>query len=261
MGAAPLTFVRTGRGRLLHDLRRHGHDAWRLRRLGVCVSTESELSQWLVQQPWSGLSPRAVLADHQIRGHGQYGRRWMAPKGGVWLSAALPWPQQQSSTGLFGLTVAVSLAEQVESTGLQVSIKWPNDLMIESRKLAGVLPTLVFRGSQVRLARIGVGLNVNNPVPPGAISLRELLCSGRCRLRVWQGAVLRALDRARELALEPSMVVRRAEQRLWAASVADPDTGESWQVRGIGMDGRLLLEQGTRRTSWTRWTDSPDQDL
>ena len=131
VGAAPLTLVRTGRGRLLHDLRRHGHDAWWLRRLGVCASTESELSQWLVQQPWSGLSPRAVLADHQIRGHGQYGRRWMAPMGGVWLSAALPWPQQQCSTGLFGLTVALALAEQVESTGLQVSIKWPNDLMIE----------------------------------------------------------------------------------------------------------------------------------
>ena len=181
--------------------------------------------------------------------------------GGVWLSAALPWPQQQCSTGLFGLTVALALAEQVESTGLQVSIKWPNDLMIESRKLAGVLPTLVFRGSRVRLAKIGVGLNVNNPVPPGAVSLRELLSSGRCRLRGWQGAVLRALDRARELALEPNMVVRQAEQRLWASSVVDPGSGESWQVRGIGIDGRLLLEQGTRRTSWTRWADSPGQDL
>ena len=72
---------------------------------------------------------------------------------------------------------------------------------------------------------------------------------------------MRALDRACELALDPSMVVRRAEQRLWAASVVDPGTGELWQVRGIGMDGRLLLEQGTRRTSWTRWADSSEQDL
>ena len=229
--------------------------------MGVCASTETELSQWLTEQPWRGLQPRAVVVDHQIRGQGQYGRRWMAPVGGVWLSAALPWPQQECSTGLFGLTVALALAEQVESTGLQVSIKWPNDLIIESRKLAGVLPTLVFRGSRVRLARIGVGLNVNNPVPPGAIALRELLPSGRCRLRLWQGAVLRALDRARELALDPSLVVRQAEQRLWAESVADPTTGEAWTVQGIGMDGRLLLELGTRRTSWTRWTDTPEQDL
>ena len=253
--------MHAGRGRLLHDLRRHGHAPWWLRRLAVCASTETELSQWLMEQPWLGLQPRAVVADHQIRGHGQYGRPWMAARGGVWLSAALPWPQQPCSTGLFGLTVAVALAEQVESTGLQVSIKWPNDLIIESRKLAGVLPTLVFRGNRVRLARIGVGLNVNNPVPPGAIALRERLPSGRCRLRLWQGTVLRALDRARDLALEPGLVVRQAEQRLWAESVSDPSTGKAWKVQGIGMDGRLLLALGTRRTSWTRWTDSPEQDL
>ena len=261
MGEAPLRSVSAGRGRLLHDLRRQGHEFWRLRRLGVCPSTETVLSQWLTQQPWCGVQPRAVLADHQIRGRGQYGRPWMAPVGGVWLSAALPWPQQECSTGLFGLTVALALAEQLESAGLEVSIKWPNDLLIDSRKLAGLLPSLIFRGHRVRLARIGVGLNVNNPVPAGAVSLRELLSPGRCRLRLWQGAVLRALDRSRELALEPSRVVRQAEQRLWAESVADPGTGELWRVRGIGIDGCLLLQRGTRRISWTRWTDSPDQDL
>ena len=232
-----------------------------LRRLGVCASTETELSDWLRQQAWRGVHARAVLADHQICGHGQYGRRWMAPVGGVWLSAALPWPQQDCSTGLFGLTVALALAEQIESCGLRVSIKWPNDLIVESRKLAGVLPSLVFRGRCVRLARIGIGLNVNNSVPAGAVSLRQLLSPGRCRLRVWQEAVLRSLDRACELAVDPAGVVRRAEQCLWAESVADPGTGNVWRIRGIGIDGQLLLEQGTRRTSWTRWTDSPEQNL
>ena len=261
MGSAPLKFAHVGRGRLLHDLRRHGHQSWRLKKLVVCASTETELSQWLLQRPWRGHQPRAVLADHQTQGHGQYGRRWISPVGGVWLSAALPWSQHDCSTGLFGLTVALALAEQLESSGLQVAIKWPNDLMVDSRKLAGVLPTLIFRGRRVRLARIGIGLNVNNPVPPGAISLRQCLPSGRCRLRVWQGAVLRALDRACELALMPSTVVAEAEQRLWTASVPDPGTGEAWRVQGLGIDGRLLLEQGARRTSWTRWTDSPDQDL
>lgn len=261
MGATLLRSAPAGRGRLQHDLRRHGHDTWWLKRRGVCASTENELSQWLRQKPWCGLHPRAVLADHQINAQGQYGRRWIAPIGGVWLSAALPWPQQNCSTGLFGLTVALALAEQIESTGLKVLIKWPNDLIIDSRKLAGVLPRLVFRGTRVRLARIGIGLNVNNPVPPGAVSLREHLSSGRCRLRIWQRSALQSLDRASKLALEPSMVVSQAEQRLWAESVTDPATGESWRVRGIGIDGRLLLGQGTRRTSWTRWTDSPDQDL
>ena len=98
-------------------------------------------------------------------------------------------------------------------------------------------------------------------MPAGAVSLRQLLSPGRCRLRVWQEAVLRSLDRACELAVDPTGVVRRAEQCLWADSVADPGTGDVWRIRGIGIDGQLLLEQGTRRTSWTRWTDSPEQNL
>ena len=89
------------------------------------------------------------------------------------------------------------------------AIKWPNDLIVGSRKLAGVLPKLVFRGHQVRLARIGVGLNVRNPVPRGGIALRELLPPGRCRLRFWQLNALLALERASVLAADPQRVVDR----------------------------------------------------
>ena len=52
-----------------------------------------------------------------------------------------------------------------------------------------------------------------------------------------------------------------AEQRLWSTSVADPVSGEHWAVRGIGLDGQLLLGQGTRITSWTRWGDSAGRNL
>ena len=73
--------------------------------------------------------------------------------------------------------------------------------------------------------------------------------------------MLRALDRALELSADPHGVIRQSEQRLWSESVSDPITGETLMVRGIGVDGRLLLDQGTRTISWTRWADSPDRDL
>ena len=63
------------------------------------------------------------------------------------------------------------------------------------------------------------------------------------------------------LAADPQRVVDAAEQRLWSTSVADPASGEHWTVRGIGLDGQLLLRQGTRTTSWTRWGDSADGNL
>ena len=78
-------------GALLHRLRRQQADGWRLKCKPVCASTEVELSHWLQSVPWRGERPRAVLADHQTRGQGQRGRRWEATRGGVWISAALPW--------------------------------------------------------------------------------------------------------------------------------------------------------------------------
>lgn len=241
---------------MLRDLRRCGSTVWRLRDLPVCSSTETELLRWLEHQPWSGDQPRAVVSAHQTQSHGQHGRVWVAPRGGVWLSAALPWPAPINATGLFGLVVALALAEQLESQAVPVCIKWPNDLLVHSRKLAGILPTLVFRGSRVRQARVGVGLNVLNAVPAGAVALKQLLPRGRCRLRFWQGAALQALSRSRDLAGDPAVVVREVERRLWSDRVRDPRSGETWQVRGLGLDGRLLLAQGNRTCSWTRWGDS-----
>jgi len=242
--------------RILRDLRCGGSTPWRLRQLQVCTSTEHELVRWLERQPWSADHPRAVLSAHQTRSHGQYGRVWVAPRGGVWLSAAMPWPHPIKATGLFGLVVALALTEQLESQNVPVRIKWPNDLVVQSKKLAGILPTLVFRGSLVRQARVGVGLNVCNAVPSGAVALKQLLPRGRCRLRFWQGAVLTALNRSTDLARDPAFVVREVERRLWSDCVRDPCSGDDWQIRGLGLDGRLLLGQGTRTCSWTRWGDS-----
>ena len=45
------------------------------------------------------------------------------------------------------------------------------------------------------------------------------------------------------------------EARLWSREVRDPDTGGHWQVEGLREDGALLLRQGARTTSWTRWLD------
>ena len=248
--------VARGGARILRDLRHCGGTHWRLRQLQVCTSTELELVRWLKTQAWSGDQPRAVVSSHQTRSHGQHGRVWLAPRGGVWLSAALPWPHPIRATGLFGLVVALALTEQLESQGVPVRIKWPNDLLVHSRKVAGILPTLVFRGSRVRQARVGIGLNVCNAVPSGAVALKQLLPRGCCRLRCWQGAVLQALDRSMDLARDPAVVVREVERRLWSGRVRDPSSGEDWQVRGLGLDGRLLLAQGTQTCSWTRWGDS-----
>ena len=149
--------------------------SWQLRRLPVCASTEIELDRWLEQRQASALPQEwlAVAARRQRFGHGQQGRPWLSPEGGLWLSAAIPWAGALPGTASLGLAVAVGLAQQLEALGLAVRLKWPNDLLVGDRKIAGLLPRLRLRGQRIRAAQVGVGLNGCNRVPPRALSVAE----------------------------------------------------------------------------------------
>ncbi|MEB3322429.1 MAG: biotin--[acetyl-CoA-carboxylase] ligase [Synechococcaceae cyanobacterium] len=233
---------------------------WRLRALPVCGSTEWELEHWL-----GGASPAcfapggerlviplAVLARRQRFGHGQHGRPWLAPPGGVWLSAALPWPEDPAAAASPALAVAVGLAQQLEALGLEVRIKWPNDLLLQGpdgtwRKLAGLLPGLRMRGGRIRWARVGVGLNGRNRVPAGATGLAAAAGTGRGEPRRLAARVLAALEWAVAWAGRPEGVRRRAERRLLLPANPIPADGELWRPVGLASDGALLLESRGRR--------------
>jgi BirA family transcriptional regulator, biotin operon repressor / biotin---[acetyl-CoA-carboxylase] ligase len=225
--------------------------AWRLHGLPVCSSSEIELERLLD----AGVRPPvAVLAGRQRFGQGQQGRPWLSPPGGVWLSAAMPWPEQPGQTAALGLAVAVGLAMQLEDFGLAAQIKWPNDLLVDGRKLAGFLPRLRIRGGRIRWARVGLGLNGCNRVPPGAISVAEAL--GRrlvaAELVALASRVLIALDWATSQASEPEVVRLEANRRLRLPSQAVPWLGELWQPLELNGDGSLALALGDRRTALTR---------
>ena len=226
---------------------------WRLLWQPITASTERELDRLLEQ----GLQPPlAVIARRQSRGHGQQGRSWLSPAGGLWLSAALPWAVPAEAMAAPALAVTLGLCLQLEALGLEPRIKWPNDLLLEGRKLAGVLPRLRWRGSTPLGCRVGVGLNGVNRVPSGAIALAEALqpachrCRGghrhpKARPDQLAALVLRALEWAVAASGQAELVRRQAEQRLWR-----PDCywheGEAWQVQGLALDGALRLCCGER---------------
>ncbi len=201
---------------------------WQRRRLPVCASTEIELARWLQARERAGLplptGQRAlvVVARRQRFGVGQQGRIWQSPPGGLWLSAALPWP---TGAAPLALAAAVGLALQLEGLGLRPRIKLPNDLLIDGRKLAGVLARLRWRGGRIRWAQLGVGLNGINRPPPGAIALAEALGSRRwhplATPRRLEPLVLAGLSWAAAQAEAPARVLAEAEARLlhrWPAS-------------------------------------------
>jgi BirA family biotin operon repressor/biotin-[acetyl-CoA-carboxylase] ligase len=234
--------------------------AWRLRALPVCASTETELDRWIAGVgrkaaiPDSALleRPLAVLARRQRFGHGQQGRPWSSPPGGVWLSAALPWPVEATAAASLALAVAVGLALELEALALPVRIKWPNDLLLvgpegSMGKVAGLLPGLRLRGGRVRWARVGVGLNGRNPVPPGAANLVPLLGVARADPLRLAARVLAGLEWAVAWGERPEAVRVLAERRLLLHPEPVWLAGEAWQPAGLASDGGLVLCRGSQQ--------------
>ena len=231
-----------GAGVIAAALRRWTHDVdvapplpWQLVWRPVCASTERELDQLLAA---GRRAPLAVIARRQIRGHGQQGRVWQSPPGGVWLSAALPWGEAGAAPAL---ACSLGLCLQLETLGLSPQIKWPNDLLLNGRKLAGILPRLRWRGERLLGCRVGVGINGLNRVPVGAIALVEAWPAARPAPLA--ALVLRALEWAVAASSQAELVRRQAEQRLWRA--AHVHQGESWEVAGLAVDGGLRLRRGS----------------
>jgi BirA family biotin operon repressor/biotin-[acetyl-CoA-carboxylase] ligase len=103
-----------------------------------------------------------VLAREQTAGRGQYGRSWLAPPGtSVLMSILLFPPPTLRRPALLTAWVAVSVCELCQKlTGLPARIKWPNDVLIEGRKVCGILIEQRARGPDKVASVVGIGLNV-----------------------------------------------------------------------------------------------------
>ncbi len=226
---------------------------WSLRWKSVCASTEKDLSNWLREKPLCGALPRAIIAARQTNGFGQRGRIWEAPAGGVWISAAFPLPNKKKSAGILGLAIAVALSHRLEMNNIPVQIKWPNDLLVYKKKLAGLLPRVIHRGNSVRFGRVGLGLNVCNRVPFGGIRLSEILKSKKCQPFLWTAEVLLALDQAMEIVRDEEFVRLEAERLLWAKEFIDPKSGDKFFIDGLDLNGGLKVNNGSSQVVWNRW--------
>tara|TARA_Y100001968_G_scaffold27783_1_gene21626 strand:+ start:598 stop:1269 length:672 start_codon:yes stop_codon:yes gene_type:complete len=213
----------------------------------ICASTEIELSNWISEKPVKKNQPIAIFSSRQRFGQGQAGRSWYAPKGGVWVSAAI---NREDTFGensqLYGLAVALALVERIERNGVTVSIKWPNDILVDGQKLAGILPRLFFRGEKLRLLRVGVGLNVFNNVPKEGISLKQIIRDKTLNVNFWSSEVLLAIERSLDLLDNVSFLVSQVEQKLWSRKYIDKETGSIWDIKGIDSGGGLILLKGDK---------------
>lgn len=152
----------------------------------------------------SGGAPEGflIVAERQHQGKGRLGRKWFSPEGtGIYLSLIFRPPLTPEGAAGFTLLGAVALARAVlQVTDIKVGIKWPNDLLVNGKKFAGILTEMKGEMDRIHSLILGVGINVNtNPddFPPeirdNSISLKEILGADVSRVRLL-GAFIVALE-------------------------------------------------------------------
>jgi BirA family biotin operon repressor/biotin-[acetyl-CoA-carboxylase] ligase len=102
-----------------------------------------------------------VVAERQIRGRGRASKTWVSPDGGIWFSLIMPSMRLESIT-LLSLVTALAVCNAINSNyNLNAMIKWPNDVVIEYRKVAGILIDASIEQDEIHYAVVGVGVNAN----------------------------------------------------------------------------------------------------
>ncbi|WP_353929146.1 biotin--[acetyl-CoA-carboxylase] ligase [Okeanomitos corallinicola TIOX110] len=154
----------------LHLGRKHPYLPFSIHLFDNLPSTNQKVWQ-LVDQ---GAKPGCVvIATQQTAGRGQWGREWISPTGGLYLSVAIAPKLEVTNNYQLTLASAWGITSQLRNYGVSVGIKWPNDLVLDGRKLGGILTETKVRQGQISQAVIGVGINWVNPVPETGINLKS----------------------------------------------------------------------------------------
>lgn len=187
----------------------------------------------------------AVVAEEQDAGRGSRGRGWSSPRGGLWLSVlARP---RNAALELLSLRAGLAMAELLcdRGAGDRVRVKWPNDLMLDDRKVGGILCEARWQGDVPSWVVVGVGLNVTNPPPPAlegvAVRLADALPAETPESLLEDAvAALRAVDAAAAALGAAELARFAARDWLQGRSVTAPAPGIA---AGIQADGALRIRR------------------
>jgi BirA family biotin operon repressor/biotin-[acetyl-CoA-carboxylase] ligase len=212
-------------------------------RLDVVASTQDEAHRLAAAGAPAGT---AVVAARQTAGRGSRGRSWESPPGGLWLSL-ISRPPTGTGADLLSLRAGLGAAAALEGIrGLPtVELKWPNDVLLQGRKVGGILCEARWQGDALAWVAVGVGLNVQNP-PPASARLPG------CRLADWRPdlsvdevlaavlAELHGLDAGGPILAPAELAAWARRDWLCGRTLRQPVVG---LVEGIAADGSLRVRR------------------
>lgn len=196
-----------------------------------------------------------VIAEAQTGGRGRLRRTWVSEAGGIYVTVVLRPPLPPQLAFRVNFIASTVLARVLRCRyDLDARVKWPNDILIDERKVCGLLAEMEAEADAVRFVNIGIGLNANNdppPVPTGAVSLRQVLGRRVSRRDLLAGFLAAFKDRMEAGELENAV----AEWRPYAVTMGrrvQVATGrETLEGTAVDVDDSgaliLALPDGTRR--------------
>ncbi|MCK5696199.1 MAG: biotin--[acetyl-CoA-carboxylase] ligase, partial [Desulfobacula sp.] len=141
------------------------------------LETTMDKARFLAKNDAPHLS--VVIAENQTIGRGRLNRKWFSSKGGLWFTLILKPDTPPPLSYIYNFMASLSLSTSLRRLfDVNVNVKWPNDLLLNGKKLAGLLSEMETRGDMVEFINIGIGINVNNQPQkhePKAISLKDVL--------------------------------------------------------------------------------------
>lgn len=149
-----------------------------------------------------------VIADAQTAGRGRLGKRWVSPAGvNVYLSVLLSPSVPLNDARLLTLIGSLAVADVIESYNVKAQLKWPNDVLVNDKKIAGVLAEVQTQDGQVEQLILGIGVNLNIDRPTLDRLLGDIAASAT--------SLYEALGRSVDRAAFAAALLERLEKRYF----------------------------------------------
>jgi BirA family biotin operon repressor/biotin-[acetyl-CoA-carboxylase] ligase len=231
--------------------------------LDCLETTDSTNQQLMMRAAGSNVHGEVLFAEYQTAGRGRRGDVWIAPPGsGLCMSLGWRFEAPPSTMSALGLAIGVAVARAAESLGASdVRLKWPNDVLYQGRKLAGILVEMRAEYGGPSTVVIGIGLNcripprvrarITQPVADLSEALRELPARSDIAARL----VTQLVEVLREFTAHGFAPFARDWQRYdglagQAIQIDLPDRQVTGIARGVDASGMLLLERDGRFESF-----------
>ena len=189
-------------------------------------------------------SGAVVMAEEQTAGRGRDGRTWRSPPGGVWLGMLARPPVAE--VGALSLRIGLVVADVIDELygEPRAQLKWPNDVLLDGRKVAGILCEGRWQRGAMQWLAVGVGVNVANEIPADLEERAVALCAllpGVRRLDVLDRLVpaLLPLTAHGGALTESERAAFARRDWLHGRAISAPLLG---RAAGVGADGALLVD-------------------